>query len=159
MRSSNSAANSAGLALFHWTVRVYYEDTDLAGVVYYANYLKFMERARTEWLRSLGLEQDEVLRLHGLIFVVASAGLRYRKPARFNDLLCVSVAVAECGRTSLGLAQEVTRVVGPAEQQPEHGAELLCQGEIRVACVDAGTFRPRAMPAEIVDKLRAELGK
>ena len=86
---------------FRWPVRVYYEDTDSGGVVYYANYLRFMERARTEWMRTLGFEQDALIRNPGILFAVRSASLEYLRPARFNDLLEVSVRLCERRRASL----------------------------------------------------------
>jgi acyl-CoA thioester hydrolase len=125
---------------FLWKVRVYYEDTDLGGVVYHANYLKFMERARTEFLRSLGFEQDVLRNHHSVQFVVVDAALKFRRPARFNDELTVSAAVKKRSAASLTFHQEVR---GP------DGAEL-CTGEIRVACIDADTFKPRPLPGEIL---------
>jgi acyl-CoA thioester hydrolase len=125
---------------FLWKVRVYYEDTDLGGVVYHANYLKFMERARTEFLRSLGFEQDVLRNHHSVQFVVVDAALKFRRPARFNDELTVSAAVKKRSAASLTFHQEVH---GP------DGTEL-CTGEIRVACIDADTFKPRPLPGEIL---------
>jgi len=92
---------------FYWPVRVYYEDTDNGGVVYYANYLKFMERARTEWLRSLGLEQDRLINEQGIIFAVRSVQVDYLKPALFNQLLSVSAEIIATGKASLTFKQEV----------------------------------------------------
>src|SRR5690242_13623910 len=123
-------------AAFLWKVRVYYEDTDLGGVVYHANYLRFMERARTEWLRSLGFEQDDLRDHHGVLFVVVDAAVSFRRPARFNDALRVTVEVKRSARASIEFHQEV-RGASP-------GAELFCSGEIRVACIDADTFKPTA---------------
>ena len=123
---------------FLWPVRVYYEDTDSGGVVYYANYLKFMERARTEWLRSLGLEQDELIERESVIFAVRSVEVDYLRPARFNDALTVSVGIAEQGRVSLTFEQDVRR----------HSDDvLLCRGRVKVACLDCNSFRPRPLPA------------
>ena len=126
-------------AAFLWKVRVYYEDTDLGGVVYHANYLRFMERARTEWLRSLGFEQDLLRDQHRVLFVVVDADLHFRRPARFNDELTVSAEVTKRSAASLTLRQVV--------QGPDGTA--LCEGDIRVACIDADSFRPRPMPDEI----------
>ncbi|HEX2668509.1 MAG TPA: tol-pal system-associated acyl-CoA thioesterase [Gammaproteobacteria bacterium] len=128
---------------FTWKVRVYYEDTDLGGVVYHANYLRFMERARTEWLRSLGFEQDVLKHHHSVQFVVVDAQLSFRKPARFNEELEVSVRVGRSGRASLLFHQEIH---GP-------GGAGLCTGEIRVACIDSDTFKPRPLPREILREL------
>lgn len=127
---------------FSWPVRVYYEDTDLGGVVYHANYLRFMERARTEWLRSLGYEQDALRDHHGVLFVVVDAEVAFRRPARFNDELTVSAEVMKALRASLVFHQEV--------RAASAGHALLCTGEIRVACIDADTFKPRPLPQEIL---------
>jgi acyl-CoA thioester hydrolase len=131
---------------FVWPVRVYYEDTDAAGLVYYANYLKFMERARTEWLRSIGYEQDRLRERDGIIFAVRSVQVEYHLPARFNDALEVSASVANKGRASLTFRQQVRRVAD---------ARLLCSGEIKIACVDPKIMRttpiPKALLLEIPD--------
>lgn len=116
--------------------RVYYEDTDAGGVVYYVNYLKFMERARTERLRTLGVAQSQLAE-QGLLFVVHSAEARYLAPARLDDELVVSAEVVELNRASLVFAQQVRRTSDEA---------LLCEGRITVACVRADSFKPRAMP-------------
>ena len=126
-------------AAFQWKVRVYYEDTDLGGVVYHANYLRFMERARTEWLRSLGFEQDILRDQHRVLFVVVDADLHFKRPARFNDELTVSAEVVKRTAASLTLYQVVQ---GPGDTE-------LCTGTVRVACIDADTFRPRPLPDEI----------
>lgn len=127
---------------FIWPVRVYYEDTDSGGVVYYANYLKFMERARTEWLRSLGFEPDALAREQGVVFMVRSVDIRYRRPARFNDFLEVYSRVAEVRGASLVFEQTVRRVAQPAEP--------LCQGWIRVACVQADSLKPKPLPGALL---------
>lgn len=132
------------LLQFSWPVRVYYEDTDSGGVVYYANYLKFMERARTERLRSLGFEQDSLRTEHGILFTVHSAQVDFHKPARFNDALEVSADISEQRRASLLFDQQVYR---------EGESAVLCSGKIRIACVDAGTFRPAAIPAFVLEAL------
>jgi acyl-CoA thioester hydrolase len=120
-------------------VRVYYEDTDAGGVVYYANYLKFMERARTEWLRSLGFEQDELLRREGILFAVRSVRLEFTQAARFNDALEVTAQVVRRGGASLSVAQEVRRAQA-----------TLCRGEVKIACLEAASFRPRPIPRNII---------
>lgn len=127
---------------FRWAVRVYYEDTDAGGVVYYANYLRFMERARTEWLRSLGFEQDRLVHEMGTLFAVTDVELRYLRPARFNDALEVTARVVERRRASLRFAQAVLR-----------GGETLCEGHIRIASLDAVSFRPRPIPDAIIKEL------
>jgi len=119
---------------------VYYEDTDVGGVVYYANYLKFMERARTEYLRAHGFEQDRLMGEDGVMFAVVQAELTFRKPGRFNDLLLVSCVIEEHTRTTVSFAQEVRR-----------GDELLCEGRIRAACLDVHSLRPRAIPDRVLE--------
>lgn len=132
---------------FSWPIRVYYEDTDLGGVVYYANYLKFMERCRTEWLRAYGFEQDELIRDLDVIFAVKKIDLEYILPARFNDELQVSARVIEFGRASMTLAQEITR-------QNETG--VLCKGKVKIASLKATTFKPCAMPPAIREILQTK---
>jgi len=129
---------------FLWPVRVYYEDTDAGGVVYYANYLKFMERARTEWLRELGFEQDELITQHKVLFAVRRVELDYRQPARFNDALTVSVKVVETGKASLTFAQSIRR---------ESDKLLLCDGQVKIASLDAERFKPRSIPSALQEKL------
>ncbi len=123
---------------FTWPVRVYYEDTDSGGVVYYANYLKFFERARTEFLRSLGFEQDRLLEREGVLFAVRSIQVDYRRPARFNDLLSVTCRVTGLKRASVDFFQQV-----------RCGENPLCQAEVRIACLDAVRFRPRPIPSSL----------
>ncbi|HHH36833.1 MAG TPA: tol-pal system-associated acyl-CoA thioesterase [Gammaproteobacteria bacterium] len=130
--------------MFLWPVRVYYEDTDSGGVVYHANYMKFMERARTEWLRSHGFEQDELARRDGVIFAVHRASLAFLRPARFNDRLQVSVCLAGHGAASLDFIQEVRPQAGAGTRG--EGAGVYCRGEVGVACLDAATLRPRRIP-------------
>jgi len=132
------------LSQFIWPVRVYYEDTDSGGVVYYANYLKFMERARTERLRTLGFEQDRLRTEQGILFTVHSIQVDFRQPARFNDALEVSAAVSEQRRASLTFDQQIRRRDEPS---------VLCSGKIRIACVDAASFRPSPIPAFILEAL------
>ncbi|WP_349431665.1 tol-pal system-associated acyl-CoA thioesterase [Methylomarinum sp. Ch1-1] len=127
---------------FNWPVRVYYEDTDAGGVVFYANYLKFFERARTEMLRSQGFEQDQLINEQKVIFVVRSLQVDYLKPARFNEQILVSAEVTQAKKTSFLFAQEIVR-----------GDDLLCQGEVRIACLDAQSMRPKAIPAAILEQL------
>ncbi len=128
---------------FIWPVRVYYEDTDAGGVVYYANYLRFMERARTEWLRAKGFEQDRLRDQAGVVFAVRQVQLDYLRPARFNQALEVSVALSEVGRASLTLDQEVR---GP-------DAKPCCRGRVKVACVDIQRFRPAPIPPDLMREL------
>jgi acyl-CoA thioester hydrolase len=128
----------AGPAEFSATMRIYWEDTDAAGIVFYANYLKFFERARTEWLRSLGFGQEALRTEAGIAFVVSETRLRYRRPARLDDVIDVSVAVVHLGQASLEIAQEARRA-----------GELLAEGTIRIGCVELGTFRPCRIPNDI----------
>ena len=130
---------------FSWPVRVYYEDTDSGGVVYYANYLKFMERARTEWLRNLGYDQVE-LKGEGLIFAVRRAELDYLKPAYLDDLLRVESQVSECGRVSIDFEQNIHRE-----------GDVLCRGRIRIVSLHAKTFRPRALPERMRDNIESAM--
>ena len=127
---------------FTWPVRVYYEDTDAAGVVYYANYLKLLEPARTEWLRALGFEQTALRRDHNVIFVVRSLAVEYLLPASFNDELDVTVSLAAARGSLLRMAQSV-----------RHGERDLVTGEVGVACVNTRTFKPVRIPKFILDKL------
>ena len=132
---------------FAWPVRVYYEDTDLGGVVYYANYLRFMERARTEWLRAAGFEQDELIRELDVIFAVRKIDIEYILPARFNDELLVSAKVIDFGRASITLAQEIMK-------QKETG--VLCKGKIKIASLKASTFKPCAIPPAIREVMQTK---
>jgi acyl-CoA thioester hydrolase len=122
---------------FEWPVRVYYEDTDSGGVVYHSRYLNFMERARTEWLRSLGFEQDLLVERDNVVFVLRRAEVDFLQPAHFNELLSVTSELAEQRRASLIFHQEIRRQVD---------GRLLCSGRIKVACLDAARFRPRPLP-------------
>ena len=129
---------------FSWPVRVYHEDTDAAGVVYYANYLKFMERARTEWLRMLGFEQTALLREHSVVFVVRSMAIEYLGPARFNDELIITVELVQARGSLTQIAQTARR------------AELtLVRAEVRLACVNTRSFKPVRIPKAILDKFAA----
>ena len=127
---------------FTWPVRVYYEDTDTGGVVYYANYLKFFERARTEWLRNFGLNQDKLALEEGLIFVVRRALLDFVRPARLDDMLEVTVEPLKLAHVYVDLAQEARR-----------GAQVLARAEVRVACLNRQNFKPVAMPRSLRDVL------
>ncbi len=127
---------------FFWPVRVYYEDTDSGGVVYYANYLKFMERARTEWLRAHGFEQTDLMREHGIIFVVRDVHISYRRPAVFDDLLQVTVSVHATGRSWIEFAQTVERV-----------NEILTHANVKIVCVNQLSFKPVEIPEIIREKM------
>ncbi|MBX3664054.1 MAG: tol-pal system-associated acyl-CoA thioesterase [Burkholderiales bacterium] len=127
---------------FSWPVRVYYEDTDAGGVVFYANYLSFMERARTEWLRALGFEQPEMAATHGVLFVVRAVNIEYLKPSRFNDSLQVTVEVVNVGGSRIRFLQKVLR-----------GSEEIARAEVDVVCVGTGSFRPARMPRGVREKI------
>ena len=139
---ANAAPDPQPAAAFRHTLRVYWEDTDAGGVVFYANYLKFFERARTEWLRHLGVGQQALRDATGAIFVVTDTRLRYRAPARLDDMLHVTVALRQRGAASMTIAQQAWR-----------GTTLLVEGEIRIGCVDEATFRPRRIPNEVTTLL------
>jgi acyl-CoA thioester hydrolase len=129
---------------FNWPVRVYYEDTDAGGVVYHSNYLNFMERARTEWLRALGFEQTYLRDVLKVIFVVHSAQIAFKKPAKFNDLLTISSEIGKVGQGSLEFSQKIS------VNQASHVETItLVEATIKVACVEADTFKPTAIPKEI----------
>lgn len=130
---------------FAFPVRVYWEDTDAGGIVFYANYLKFFERARTEWLRSLGIEQSALRETTGGIFVVSETAVRYLQPARLDDELVVTARLQEGGRTSLIIAQQASNKVSGA---------LLCEGTIRIGWVDAAALRPARIPPTILEALK-----
>ena len=126
-----------------WQARVYFEDTDSGNVVYYANYLKFLERARTEWLRSLGFQQNALMKDHGMMFAVVSVRADYLKPARLDDLLFISCE-PQLQRASLHFKQQIRR--------GSEDGELLLDAEIRVACLDANNFKPRRLPAQMIQE-------
>ncbi|QJD92230.1 tol-pal system-associated acyl-CoA thioesterase [Duganella dendranthematis] len=127
---------------FIWNVRVYYEDTDAGGIVYYANYLKFFERARTEWLRALDVNQHTLLAEHDTLFVVKSVSAEYHAPAKLDDELKLTVSIEKLGRASIVFLQEAWC-----------GQQLLNTARVKVGCVDSA-LRPRAVPAAVADKMR-----
>jgi acyl-CoA thioester hydrolase len=137
-------ASAAG-SVFTWPVRVYWEDTDAGGIVFYANYLKFFERARTEWLRSLGIAQGELRESAGGIFIVSETSVRYLAPARLDDELLVTAGLEAAGRASLIIAQQARR-----------GGTLLCEGTVRIGWVDASTLRPSRIPDAILEVLKKQ---
>jgi len=128
---------------FTWSLRVYWEDTDAGGVVFYANYLKFFERARTEWLRSLGVEQQTLADQSGVVFVVRSTAVEYNAPARLDDQLEIRTHIERVGPASVHFAQEAWR-----------GEQMLATGKIRVGCVDKSTFRPAPIPAPVLATIK-----
>jgi acyl-CoA thioester hydrolase len=138
---------------FSWPVRVYYEDTDSGGVVYYANYLKFMERARTELLRSAGYEQDQLQQELGIIFAVRSASIQYKKPARFNDEFNVITSIVSLGKASIHFKQSIYLA---ASHHVDAANGLLASAEIKIACLSAERFNPQAIPSAIIEKINQE---
>jgi acyl-CoA thioester hydrolase len=137
---------------FNWQVRVYYEDTDAGGVVYHSNYLNFMERARTEWLRALGFEQTHLRDVLKVIFVVHSAQIAFKKPAIFNELLTISSKIGKVGQGSLEFLQKIS-VNQPSSHSSHAEKTILVEAAIKVACVNADTFKPTAIPKEIKVKM------
>ena len=128
-------------APFVQQIRVYWEDTDAGGVVYYANYLKFMERARTEWLRSVGFEQQVLRDSHGVVFVVRRVEIDYLAPARLDDLLRVTTGLLEMTRTCLTVAQEIS------------ADNLLTRAKVQIVCIDPASFKPVKIPTPLLEKL------
>ncbi|CAN1544646.1 tol-pal system-associated acyl-CoA thioesterase [Limnohabitans sp. B9-3] len=129
-------------APFEHAVRIYWEDTDAGGIVFYANYLKFFERARTEWLRALGIGQHALREETGGMFVVSETAVKYHRPAQLDDLLRVTARLSEGGRASLVIAQQAWR-----------GDTLLCEGTIRIGWVDESTLKPARIPPSVLERL------
>ncbi|WP_229417308.1 tol-pal system-associated acyl-CoA thioesterase [Massilia sp. Root418] len=127
---------------FTWNVRVYYEDTDAGGIVYYANYLKFFERARTEWLRAIGVDQHALLQEHDAMFVVKNVAAEYHAPAKLDDVLKLTLSIEKLGRASLQFVQ-----------QAWNGDQLLNTARVKVGCVDSA-LRPRAVPDVVAARMR-----
>lgn len=132
--------------LFAWPIRVYYEDTDAGGVVYYANYLKYLERARTEWLRQAGFEQDRLRTEHNLLFVVRSVEIKYKAPARFNEELIASIDNFNLRRTSINMQQSVTK-------KNSTSSELITRAHVSIVCVSNLDFSPSVIPSFIEREL------
>lgn len=130
--------------VFTWSVRVYYEDTDAGGIVYYANYLKYFERARTEWLRSLGISQQAMLDEDGAAFVVRNVSIDYVSAARLDDALTLTLEIEKLGPAAVRIVQHALR-----------GDTLLASGSVKVGCVDIATLRPRAVPEAAAARMRA----
>ena len=128
---------------FSWPVRVYYEDTDAGGVVYYANYLRYLERARTEMLRAIGFEQDKLARENNIIFIVRKVTIDYLKPAIFNEELTVNAKIAGLRKASMLFEQTIIN----------KQCELLCQAEIKIACINNLSMKPVSIPAFIISEL------
>ncbi len=131
---------------FEWPVRVYWEDTDAGGIVFYANYLKFFERARTEWLRSLGIDQSRLREETGGMFVVSETQVRYLQSARLDDLLVVTARLTESGRASMTIAQQA---------RLQSTGAVLAEGSIRIGWVESQTLRPARIPSSVLDTLKS----
>ena len=134
---------------YEFPLRVYWEDTDAGGIVFYANYLKFFERARTEWLRNLGVEQQKLRDDVGGMFVVTQATINYLRPARLDDMIEVTAVLQSAGRASITIAQQAFLKPVSSDAAPQ----LLCEGSIRIGWVDSATKRPARIPNSIVEKL------
>ncbi len=128
---------------FELQVRVYYEDTDAGGVVYHSNYLNFMERARSEWLRHLGFEQDELISQHEILFAVRKINIDYNSPARFNDLLGIKTSISSRGKASLVFEQIIFNQMD----------ETICQAEVKIVCLNSKNMKPEAIPENILSEL------
>ena len=139
------------MSAFSWTARVYWEDTDGGGIVYYANYLRFLERARTEWLRSLGHSQHELARTAGILFAVAGLAVEYRRPARLDDELTITCEPRSERATMMRFEQRIYRSTALGETD-----NLLVEADVRVVCVDARTLKPKRLPDFLVDALALE---
>jgi acyl-CoA thioester hydrolase len=131
---------------FRWASRVYWEDTDAGGIVYYGNYLRFLERARTEWLRSLGFSQLELAREPGVLFAVVSLNIEYRRPAKLDDELVTTCEPWPEGAASIRFAQRIYRGVVAEQTKGAPKDELMVEASVRVACIDARTLRPKRLP-------------
>ncbi len=136
---------------FSWPVRVYWEDTDAGGIVFYANYLKYFERARTEWLRSLGLGQQALRDTLGAQFVVSEATVKFHRPARLDDELRVTASLRDAGRASLTIDQRAELI---HRAEPGHFPPPCCEATVRIGWVDATTLKPARLPAHILDALK-----
>src|SRR5471030_909308 len=141
--STSEPQQANGLLTFDWPLRVYYEDTDAGGIVFYANYLKFFERARTEWLRACGVDQNRLAEETGAIFIVRSTAVDYRAPARLDDIVKIVSQIERLGRASVDFTQEAWR-----------DGTLLATGTIRIGCVDRVALRPVVIPSPVLAALR-----
>ena len=137
--------------VFTWPVRVYWEDTDAGGIVFYANYLKYFERARTEWLRARGVEQRQLQQDTGCIFVVSDVQLKYLRSARLDDQLLVTAHVTEMGRSSFTIQQEAWLVT---DQTPNTAPVVLCSGSVRIGWINGQTSKPARMPPDLQKALQ-----
>ncbi len=129
---------------FRWPIRIYYEDTDSGGVVYHSNYLKFMEQARSEWLRSLSIEQDELMQQTGVLFAVRKITIDYKKAARFNDVVVVVTNLTKKSGASIELNQIITN---------EQESVVICEADIKIVSIQAKSFKPCALPTILTNKI------
>ena len=136
---------------FALPIRIYWEDTDAGGIVFYGNYLKFFERARTEWLRSLGIGQQALREATGGIFVVSETTVKYHRPARLDDELIVTARLQQAGRASITIAQEA---LSKSEPLADGSARLLCEGMIRIGWVEAATLKPARIPPHVLEAMK-----
>jgi acyl-CoA thioester hydrolase len=136
--------------VFSWPIRVYWEDTDAGGIVFYANYLRYFERTRTEWLRALGLEQRVLQETTGCIFVVSEANIKYLRPARLDDQLLVTAHLIDMGRSSFTIQQEARLLY----QTGDSAGHPLCSGSVRIGWVNHQTMKPARIPMLIQDALK-----
>jgi len=132
------------MTIFHWPLNVYYEDTDAGGVVYYANYLKFLERARTEWLRSKGINQHQVSKDYGALFAVRSVSIDYKQPAHLDDQLAVRVEVLDVRKASLNMKQNILN----------NNDELIVNATVNIVCLHSESFSPRPIPQTIYEAIK-----
>lgn len=157
--SGSQLQKCASRHTFILPIRVYYEDTDAGGVVYHSNYLSFFERARTEWLRQLGYELDELLKDDGILFVVRSLTCNYLKPAVFNDELFVSAEITRLGKTSIVFEQKIMRAADndktAGKQETGSACVTLAQGEVTVVSVDAALFKPKRLPQNLMESIQS----
>jgi len=139
--------NNCNIKIFSFPIRVYYEDTDAGGVVYHAKYLNFFERCRTEWLRQLGYEQDELRLTQNILFVVSSLSIDYLQPALFNQQLIATAKVTDLGASRLIMEQQILH-------EPDSGStEIFAKGSVTLACIDSSKFKPKRIPLEIRESL------
>ena len=143
---------------FRIPIRVYYEDTDAGGVVYHSNYINFFERARTEWLRSLGFEQDQLISEHQFVFVVRALDCEYLRPAKFNDELFVTADIRTLGKTSVVFKQQIIRATKPEEISKQGDHVILAQGHVTVVAVDSEKFKPKRLPSFLLEKIKMNKG-
>ncbi len=152
---SKCKSHSETHSIFMLPVRVYYEDTDAGGVVYHSNYINYFERARTEWLRQLGYELDELAQNEQLIFVVRALNCEYLLPAKFNDELFVSAEIIEIGKTSILFEQKVMRAAKAEDKKTKSSCIVLAKGNVTVVSVDAQKFKPKRLPKTIMESIKS----